>query len=352
VKNIILHIGLPKTGTTALQKHCFSNMDQSLVAYNPRSIVGPLVEALKLLDFDMLKQTDLDLLGEIIDQQSSKFTQDHLFISLENISQRLLKFDFSKRGRFLKTLFPNATGLIVLRHQPSMLRSLYQQLINQRYILSPEEAFKEFSKTEFSENERWKESMQIDVKEWGYKELILFYRSCFGEKFHVVFFENYTENILEMGNKILELAGLPLDPKSSGSSIPRTNVALDAFEMKITLMIARSRLLLRSYAGMRSRAVQNLMDQAMRARYLFDAENSDEYLRREKDLEVPRLTHTAFDNLLIRAIQFACSRYSGRWPKRYELPQPIRVYLESESAILNSSLSEMVNASEIPKQYG
>lgn len=116
MKNYILHIGVPKTGTTALQRHYFPRLKHPSICYNPSSIIGPLIQALRLLDFGALKKEDMKLLNNVVKYQSNKIPQDNILISRETLSQRLMKFDFVGRGRFLKSIFPNATIVLVLRY--------------------------------------------------------------------------------------------------------------------------------------------------------------------------------------------------------------------------------------------
>ena len=353
MKNYILHIGLPKTGTTALQRHYFSQLQDPTICYDPLPIVRSLREAIKLLDFDLLKKEDIELLRKVIEFQSSKIQQNNILISREILSQRLMKFDFMKRVHFLKSIFPDATVVLVLRYQPALLRSLYQQQILQRYILQPEEVFMPFSESLFLETDQWKTSMQIDIKEWDYTETIKYFRYSYGERFHVLFFENYLENIIEIGRKVLEYGGLYVDRKKTEHSLPKVNVSYDSATMSILLNISRYKWILNSYSGFDSSHIQNLMEQARRARYLFDAASVEDFLdRMENGQYKPHTTYSTFDIRLLKTIQ-KYNKLRERFIKsqRYRLPEPIKSYLEHEAKSLNASLVEVVDRQQIPKQY-
>lgn len=353
MKNYILHIGLPKTGTTALQKYYFSSLQDPSICFNPPFIIRPLVQAIKLLDFGLLKQEDVKLLLDVITFQSSKLQQNNILISNELLSQRLMKFDFVKRGDFLKSIFSNSTIVLVLRYQPILLRSLYQQHVFQNYFLQPEEVFIPFAERRFLEAEYWKSSMQIDVKEWDYKETIKYFRYCYGEKFHVLFFENHSENIIEIGRNVLEHAGLHVDRENSDSHLPNANISYDSTMMSILLNITRRKLAFHAYSGFDSQHIQNLMGQAKRARYIFDATDIEDFLNRIGNKQhVLHTTYPKFDKRLLRFIKVHGKRHN-RFIKsqRYELPKPIKSYLEYESKILNASLIEVVDRQKIPEQY-
>lgn len=352
-KNYILHIGLPKTGTTALQKYYFSQLQNPSICYNPLPIVHPLVEAIKLLDFELLKKEDIALLNDVIQFQSSKIQQNNIFISREILSQRLMKFNFIRRGDFLKSIFPDATVVLVLRHQPTLLRSLYQQQVLQRYILQPEEVFIPFAECTFLPTEHWKTAMQIDVKKWDYKETIKHFRYHYGEKFHVLFFENHSKNIIEIGRNILEYAGFHVNKEDMDRTLPNVNVSYDSAAMHMFLSISRRQWALNSFSGFNSPRIQNLMEQAHRARYIFDATSVEDFLNRmENKLHRPNTTYSTFDKQLIKAIKkYRKLRKHFIKPQRYELPDPIKFYLEHESKSLNASLIEVIDKQEIPKQY-
>lgn len=352
MKNYILHIGLPKTGTTALQRHYFSRLRYQSICYNPLAINASLVHAIKLLDFGSLKQEDMNLLNDFIQYQSNKIPQDNIFISLELLSQRLMQFDFSARGDFLESLFPDATIVMVLRYQPELLRGLYQQHVQQNYFLMPEEVFMPFATHVFPETEYWKTSMQINVKQWDYKETIRNFRNRFGERFHVLFYEDYKKNILHIGRRILELAGFHTEEVTPDAPLPRANISYDSATMYMLLNMARCKLAFHSSSGFDSQHMQDLMEQARQARYIFDAANIQDFMGRlVNQRNVSRCTYSGFDMQLLRIINILNQKHDSSISQGYELPKPIKSYLEQESKTLNSSLDEVVDRRKIPKQY-
>ncbi|MGA1868149.1 MAG: hypothetical protein ACMUJM_06335 [bacterium] len=298
----------------------------------------------------------MELLHDVVKWQSNKIPQNHILISLESLSQRLMKFDFVERGRFLKSIFPNATVILVLRYQPMLLRSLYQQHVFQNFFLKPEEVFVPFAEHVFPETEHWKATMQINVKEWDYKKIIKYFRHCYGEHFHVLFFENYSKSIIEIGRKILEYAGFHVAREKLNSflpNIPNINVSYDSTKMSMLLNIAHHKLAFHSNSGFNSQHMQDLMKQANQARYIFDATSIKDFLSRmESQQHVSRTIYSTFDKQLIRVISmYSKLRNHFIKPQRYELPESIKSYLECESKVLNASLIKIIDRQKIPMQY-
>lgn len=237
MKNYILHIGLPKTGTTALQAYYFPRLESSSVGYNPPSIVQPLVEALKLLDFEMLTRNDLQLLKEVVASQSERIAQRTILISLEILSQRLGRFNFIERANFLKSIFPNARIVLVLRYQPALLRSLYLQFLHQNYFLTPEEVFLPFARQAFPETDMWKKNMQIDIKEWNYTEAIKYLRDIYNGQFRIYFYERFSKNLADLGKMVFSFSNQKHGDLPSGP-LPRVNVSYDSLTAHLALYLS------------------------------------------------------------------------------------------------------------------
>lgn len=352
MKNYILHIGLPKTGTTAIQKHYFRKLKHPSVCYNPSSIIDPLIEALKLLDFGLLEEREMRLLNDVIKYESERISERNILISLELLSQRLLKFNFAARGKFLNTLFPNATVACVLRYQPVLLRSLYQQHISQNYLLLPEEVFVPFTKHVFLESERWKACMQIDIKEWNYTEFIQRFRDYYGDNFHVLFFENYAKNILGIGKSILEFGGVHVEDETLDRSIPKSNVSYKMTTMNIIQTLIRYKLAFHENSGFDSRHLYDLMEQADQAKYILDADSIEGCQNRlaNRRSASPAI-RSGLDKQILRLIKRYDRAVHRFKPQKYELPKAIGAYLESESKMLNTSLAEVVDKQLIPRRY-
>lgn len=352
MKNYILHIGLPKTATSVLQKFFFSKLQQPSICYNPSFLIDPLVQALILLDFKALTKDDIKLLKDVVEYQSEKIPQKSILLSCELLSQRLLQFNYVARADFIKSIFPSATITLVLRYQPVLLKSLYQQHISQNYFLTPEEVFIPFSKQIFRQKERWKETMQIDVKEWNYVETIKYFKDHYEKRFNVLFFENYFKNIQDIGREVLAFSGFHVDSGILNSPLPKVNISYNSTSMGIILAIARRKLAFHPNVGFDSQHIQDLMEQYKQARFIFDAISVGDFLNRLKKRR--HISHTVYswsDKQLLRIIKGYSKIHGYIKPQGYELPESIGSYLERESKILNSSLGKIVDRQMIPKQY-
>jgi hypothetical protein len=350
MKHYILHIGLPKTGTTALQTHYFCKLDRSAVSYNPPALVRALIEALKLLDFGMLRSTDVQRLNDAIADQERQIEQKSILISLENLSQRLGRFDFVGRAKFLRDVFPEATVALVLRYQPALLRGLYLQFLHQLYILRPEEVFIPFAKREFSDAEQWKSRIQIDVREWSYAEAIRHFRRHYGERLQVLFYEDFPD-LVALGKEIVAAGDCGTSDVPS-FPLPRANVSFDPTTVERLHRLARWKLAFRANTGFESRHVRDLMEQAQQARFAFDAPDLITFADR---LANPRhrstTTYGWLDHQLFKIIrENGLGRRDSR-SLRYELPEPIRSHLQQEARNLNASLAEAVPERRVPAIY-
>jgi hypothetical protein len=349
MKEYTLHIGLPKTGTTTLQEHFFSRLDLSCVCYNPPIVRDALIESLKLLDFRMLKPTDVDLVKAVVKHQESDIPQRDVLISLENLSQRLGRFDSYHRGKFLKSVFPQANVVLVLRNQPALLRSLYLQLVHQNYLLTPEEVFVPFSRHSFAEQDWWKTRMQIDIKEWNYREAIDHFRSLYGRTFHVHFYENY-QDVRDVGKAILDLMNQRIDDKPG--LLPKENVSYSSFGARAMLRLAHWRLAFKANKGFASQHMHKLLEESLQARFIFDADDIQEFVNRLRNKKPLTLyTYNRFDRRVSNNINKVEARLKGWRRSRYDLPQPIKHYIEQEARELNATLGEVVDTGRIPEGY-
>lgn len=114
MSNVILHIGMHKTGTTFLQKSFFPKLSNTFYAHNNEFFV-PWKEQLYL-------------------------KPDHMLLSYEGFSGFPWKNQQRDRGWLdsfycninqLKIFFPDATIIIFFRKQGDLLASLYKQYLNE-----------------------------------------------------------------------------------------------------------------------------------------------------------------------------------------------------------------------------
>ena len=170
-KRKIIHIGLPKTATTTLQKHFFPKlcMDHNF-SFNPP-------EFLKIkrqrLTYD---QADLNALKKVLAEQNILISQEGLI----DWNPR----NWSKAStRVLDIFGEDATIVITIREPVEYLRSVYIQKIQEGNVVKPHDFFvssKEYDALEAFLPER--SLLQYDYQKLDYEHL----KSLYVEKFENV----------------------------------------------------------------------------------------------------------------------------------------------------------------------
>lgn len=128
---LIIHIGLPKTGTTSLQRHTFSKLtnDGFIDAYNPPAIMRSL---------EAFRRGDRQPISEL---RSYFFNAQRTMISLESLVG-MNPGSWRERLDLNREIFPPTTRILITVREPAeYLRSVYQQNIAQGNVISEKEYF-------------------------------------------------------------------------------------------------------------------------------------------------------------------------------------------------------------------
>lgn len=210
---ITIHIGLPKTATTYLQKNFFPYisgvhfLDSSAIFFQ--------------LDFQQIKFmcgfSRVKQIQEGFKKYLNTFDEYYLFISDESLTNPWDKGKaFGASILSLKELFPNAKIIISLREQVSMLSSLYSQSLRRGWSLSPKrfigwnrgsKTFIDFDVDLFP---------HIDLAYFKYKELLNILRSIFYDV-NIVLYEKFVSDQDVFFKKIaLFLGGDYITPSNVG----------------------------------------------------------------------------------------------------------------------------------------
>ena len=228
---MIIHIGLGKTATTALQTNVFRELRRKklLTGYNPKHIMHRLKDSINHNSFDESLISDI------------KELDNHTLISLESLCG-WNPATWEKRLKLNKTIFPkSAIILFTIREPHAYLRSVYQQMIHQGHIVAPDKFFYDNENHEkYKIKTRWESCEIFNVDQFNIRELVKRY----DEHFHKVIIIAY-ENLkcMHFLSEFVELSEedrLYLSNRFSEKSV-ELNVSYS--ELAMTLTFIRERVL-------------------------------------------------------------------------------------------------------------
>jgi hypothetical protein len=172
--NLLIHVGLHKTGTTWLQDRVFVNNKLGFESpWGP--MASPAVAEFMLVDplsFDA--QATLNRLGPNVDAARGKGYIPVL--SHEGLSSRPVRGTYYAPtvAKRLKEVFPEARVVIGIREQTGMILSLYRQFVRNGGVYS----LKQFVGTG-SEPQGWSPLCRLDF--FHYDRFVRLYQDLFGE---------------------------------------------------------------------------------------------------------------------------------------------------------------------------
>ena len=192
--NLYIHIGLPKTGTTFLQKKVFSNLSENII-FNPK-IFNELYELyLNKTSEDKILIDKINECKNFIKNNKNK----KILISNEGWSHEEYSFKFEKKLLFLSKHFKYAKILLVFRDIKDWIISMYLQSFQQGNI----QEFNDFittKKTNMFKNCRTTNYLpKLDISEINYDSLKSFVIKYFDNK---PLFLNYDNNLKNLINEL------------------------------------------------------------------------------------------------------------------------------------------------------
>ncbi len=223
--NVVVHIGLGKTGTTSLQKNVFPALEKLnyFDRYNPIQIMNSLNEGSNLGSYKHLSSSF-----------SPKLTKENnLFIS----DERLVGWNPSiwlERCEEIKNMFGSeATIIITLREPIAYLRSMYQQMIHQGNVIEPHDFFLPTNEYEkFSKITRYRFNEVCDIDSFNYEYLVEMYANRFSKVIVVPFSGVKTLKYL---SEITDIKSSEISQLSSlFATQPKKNQAYSDIAMKLT----------------------------------------------------------------------------------------------------------------------
>ena len=203
--NIILHIGLHKTGTTFLQKNFLKNLNHEDIEYNPPEIMTLL--ELIFVNSKNIKSNILKV-KKIIELKKKKKKLKRIFLSSERISQLFCTNNYEKNLSIIKDIFPKAKIIIFFRYQPDWLLSCYKQSIHSGDCQSIEN-FLNYKNNKFKKAKGIYNSngfLHTNIYKVDYTTLIEIYTKQYGKKnVYIFFFENFKKNKKKIVSEICKI---------------------------------------------------------------------------------------------------------------------------------------------------
>ena len=214
-KNIVLHVGLHKTGTSYLQRHVFPHLPQTRFVY-PRHYVpedqNPITEfAYRMFH---VNPTLLDTTDEKqkIDAFIEGLSQPNVLISSEDFFGFYFENYLTHRSNsaLLKAVFPAAKVVMVTRRQDKWLESAYKQTLHGGFSTSVNR-FLNYKNSTFGDyNVGVYQGPNVGVKDLNWAGFVQYYQQLFGAQNVLVLpYELFVENPNLFLEKFYAFSGLP-----------------------------------------------------------------------------------------------------------------------------------------------
>ena len=252
-RKVLIHIGLHKTATSYLQQEVFPYLRQYELITRPYTQCNFAFNKLQLAD-DILYDKS-EILKEL-----ENFGDKPLLISDESFSGLPYTCSYINRStvaRRLKDLFPEASIMLFIRGQKSLIKSFRNQ-----FIKSHKYGFKDISEFLYYPEKNYSYQMYqqaikknrsylyinstdyfLHLDSFKYYELISFYKSLFN-RVHVFLYEDLKYDKEHLLNQLEEIVGEPVRRNEQGAesrkvvnrSVSEKRLRMKMWQKKVNLM--------------------------------------------------------------------------------------------------------------------
>ena len=200
-KKVIIHIGLPKTGTTFLQTRVFPFLNDvfeknSQLVYEYKqtpfnNLINGKFKTLNQKDFEGLKKEIHKFINESVKDSTILISREQFSRYMHWMQNDEINTILFKR---LKEIFPDAKFFFVIRKQDEWVDSIYNQQVKQPELNIPTlNEFIGYKAGNFNKNEKY-----LDIQNTNWCKIIEFIENKFGK--NSVFtlpYELFKENLNE-----------------------------------------------------------------------------------------------------------------------------------------------------------
>jgi hypothetical protein len=219
--NIILHIGIPRTGTTFLQDSVFPNIDDINIVnfYGYKGLIHDVL-ARREIQKILIDIESFDT--ELAYNEINKFIIEGKFnlITNENIYCKMFKKDdkrFEKIDK-IKEIFPKAKIIFGTRNSDDLLLSWYKKYVVNGGVLSYSDFIKE----------------HINMDKINYEKYIEYLKKLFGkENVYIYKFENLKKNANSFVNGICKFIGT----ETPNFKRIKRNIGYSFWQTKVSILI-------------------------------------------------------------------------------------------------------------------
>jgi hypothetical protein len=183
LKNLVVHVGLPQSGSTTLQKHVFNRVDFGFALLSPYELRNATIR--RFIETPLPGEFDAEASRLFFRERFDAFGEDNLvpILSNEGLSGNFLMMGMSPEtelyARRLREAFADCKILIVLREQKSLFRSKYRKYVERYEGTSP---LKDFLRKSPSGARTQTDGDHLYLKLFMYDNLLTLYAGLFGKQ--------------------------------------------------------------------------------------------------------------------------------------------------------------------------
>lgn len=233
IKEVLIHVGTPKTGSTYLQKVVFPNIPNSFYWTESKDLYNLIWN----LPFSRMEDYNWKEEKRKLQEIFSTIKQEKLIISHESLFGHPF-FNFAnhkENTKIIYSLFPQAKILIVIRNQIDFLESLYKHSVQIGYTQKLNRFLNFKKESSLFSSYNYRVGLNIDVRRLKYSFLIKDYEDFFGlENVTLLSYNTLKNDKKEFLNSISKRWGIEIKMKTTNK---RSYPSYNYYTLKIALIL-------------------------------------------------------------------------------------------------------------------